>query len=58
MGCESKQVYVVFCTDDGKELAAYSKHGTFDGELESTIALVAYEHGISEHKITVKEVLR
>lgn len=39
-----KQWLVFFC--DGKELLRYSLTGTFPGERESTIQLLAYERDI------------
>jgi hypothetical protein len=48
-----KEEWVVFRTKDGKELASYTVKGTFKGELESTIDLLASEHGIRREDICV-----
>ena len=35
---------------EGKELLSYTLRGTFDGEMEDTKSLLAYEHGIIEER--------
>ena len=35
----------------GEELCSYTVRGTFEGELESTIELLAYEKGIPKERI-------
>ena len=47
--------WIVFYDSTGKELAAYTVTGTFEGELEATKDLLAFEHGISPEEITIKE---
>lgn len=47
--------YIVFYHKE-KELAAYTVHGTFAGELEATKDLLAYENGIAVQDIrTIRE---
>lgn len=41
-----------------KELAAYTLRGTFAGERQATIELLAYENGISESEIRTVVELR
>lgn len=36
-----------------KELCAYTVRGTFEGELESTKELLAYENGVHVNEISV-----
>lgn len=50
--------WIVFYDSRGQELAAYTKAETFEGEWESTKALLAFEHGIQPEEITAKEVER
>lgn len=38
-----------------KELARYDYEGTFEGELEATRSLLAYENGLKEEDIEVKK---
>ena len=45
--------YSVFYSGD-KELLAISVYGSFQGEIEDTKKLLAYEHKISPEDITVK----
>ena len=45
--------YYVFYSGD-KELLAISVYGSFQGEIEDTKKLLAYEHKISPDDITVK----
>ena len=44
--------YFVFYHNE-KELAAYTIRGTFEGELEATTELLAYENGIPTEAICV-----
>lgn len=53
-----KQCFIVFRTESGKELAAYTAAGTFLGEAENTRALLAYEHGLQPEEIEIKAVYR
>lgn len=52
-----KEEYLVFYHNK-KELAAYTIRGTFEGELEATKELLAYENGISTEAICVKKEYR
>ena len=47
--------WIAFYDSAGKELAAYTINGTFEGELKATVDLLAFEHGISPEEITIKE---
>lgn len=47
--------WIAFYDGAGKELAAYTVTGTFEGEHKATKELLAYEHGISPEEITIKE---
>ena len=47
--------WIVFCDSKGKELAAYTEAGTFAGEQEATVELLAFEHGLQPEEITTKE---
>lgn len=38
---------------DGKEIAAVTIKGTFPGEIQATVELLAYEKGVDPSKITV-----
>lgn len=40
-------------SDTGRELCAYSVRGTFDGEEESTKALLSFEYSIPVEQIAV-----
>lgn len=40
----------------GKEILRISKAGLHEGELEATLGLLAYEHGVSEGNIEFAEV--
>lgn len=45
--------YLVFRDrETGRELLAYTIRGTFDGEREATIALLAAERNINPERIT------
>lgn len=50
--------WIVFYAPDGRELMAYTVRGTFEGELESTIKLLADESGLSESEIYFAEITR
>ena len=50
--------WIVFYNRLGRELAAYTQKGMFDGELESTLGLLAYEHGMPVEDITFAELER
>lgn len=47
--------WIAFYDGTGKELAAYTVTGTFEGELKATKDLLAYEQGISPEEIIIKE---
>ena len=47
-----KKLWLVFY-HGAKELMAYTLDGTFEGEAEDTIDLLAYENGISKESIRV-----
>ena len=51
-----KETWIVFYGPDGEELLRYTLRGTFAGELEATISLLAYEHGLSPGEISFAEV--
>lgn len=53
-----KEPWIVFFGPDNRELAAYTKRGTFPGELQDTIALLAYENGLDHGEIYFAEVTR
>lgn len=53
-----KQWFVVFKTETGKELAAYTAAHTFPGEAENTKALLAYENGLQPEEIKMETVYR
>ena len=38
----------------GRELCRYSIKGTFTGEMEATVELLAYENGIEADEIEIK----
>lgn len=48
-----KKWWIVFRTESGKELAAYTAAGTFLEEAENTRALLAYEHNLQPEEITI-----
>lgn len=50
--------WIVFYSGAGKELAAYTAAGTFDGERRATADLLAFEQGIPVEEIIVKEETR
>ena len=50
-GADMEQ-YIVFRDSSGKELLSYTVRGTFPGELQATISLLAFERGIPEDQIT------
>lgn len=50
--------WIVFYDSYGKELAAYTKVETFEGERKATAELLAFENGIQPEEITIKEVKR
>ena len=49
---KQKKLWLVFYHGT-KELMAYTLDGTFEGEAEDTIDLLAYENGISKESIRV-----
>lgn len=53
-----KEPWIVFYGPDGKELASYSLRGSFAGELQNTIRLLAYEKGLSTGEISFAQVTR
>lgn len=53
-----KEPWIVFYGPNGKELASYTLRGTYPGELDATINLLAYEHGLSPGEISFAEVTR
>ena len=52
-----KEPWIIF-TLNGEEIAAYTVKGTFNGELEATKGLLAFENHCSESEIKVKGVIR
>ena len=53
----AKEEWLVFY-HDGKEICSYTIRGTFAGEKEETIKLLAYEKGIPEQEIVCAIVKR
>ncbi len=53
-----KEPWVEFYGPDGEFLAGYTIRGTFEGELEATLSLLAYEHGLDVGEITWMEVTK
>ena len=54
-----KDLFVVFYNkNSGKELCAYSVEGTFEGETQETIELLAYENNVDTADIETKIELR
>lgn len=47
----SEQWIVFKDKETGEELCSYTVRGTFEGERESTIELLAYEKGIPKEQI-------
>lgn len=50
--------WIVFYAPNGKELLAISTIGVHEGEITSTIDLLAYENGLSPSEISFAEVTR
>ena len=48
-----KELWKVFYLH-GKEICRYTIRGTFEGEEEDTIALLAYEKNVPREEITVR----
>ena len=58
-GKPMRELYEVFKDKEtGQELARYTIRGTFNGEREATISLLAYENGIPADQIEVLRELR
>lgn len=53
-----KQEWIVFYGPDGRELCAITLQGLFEGEVQSTIGLLAAENGIPETSISFAQVYR
>ena len=53
----AKEEWLVFYYE-GKEICSYTVAGTFAGEKEETIKLLAYERGIPEQEIVCSIVKR
>ena len=53
-----KEPWIVFFGPDGAELASYTLRGTFSEELQDTIALLAYENGLSASEISFAQITR
>ena len=53
-----KEPWIVFFGPDGAELASYTLRGTFSEELQDTIALLAYENGLSASEISFAQIMR
>lgn len=51
---EWKEWIVFYNRLTGKELLRYSIEGTFKGEMEATIRLLAYENNVVEDDIEIK----
>lgn len=49
-----KEPYIVFYYRGWEELLAYTVRGTFEGEREDTIRLLAAEKGVDPKDITTK----
>ena len=52
------KTWIVFFGPDGKELCRYTAIGSFAGELQETISLLAYEHGLTPVEISFAVVRR
>lgn len=53
-----KEPWIVFFDAKGRELCAITVRGMMHGEIEETISLLAYEHGIGAGEISFAEVMR
>lgn len=53
-----KEPYIVIYFQGWEELLAYTVRGTFEGELEDTIRLLAAEKGVVPEDITTKIEMR
>ena len=40
---------------NGKEISRYTIRGTFAGEMEETVNLLAYDHGVTPDQISVRQ---
>ena len=47
-----KEPWIVFFSPDGHEIMRYTVRGTFPGEREETIRLLAYEKGLLPGEIS------
>lgn len=56
MSKKKKMEWVAFYSPDGRLLMTYTKQGTFPGEKENTIELLAAEYGYKQEQISVKIV--
>lgn len=55
----SKELWVNFYNKkNGKYLGGYTSRGSFKGELESTLALKAYDHKIEVSDIEVRKEIK
>lgn len=50
--------WIVFYGPNGEELCSFTVRGMMDDEIQETISLLAYEHGIPEGSISFAEVTR
>lgn len=53
-----KEPWIVFYAPDGRELAAYTLRGSFAGELQATLELLADENSMSVGEISLAEITR
>lgn len=54
-----KEEWLIFKDrETGRELCAYTIRGTFPGEKEETVKLLAYENGIPRERIITEIVKR
>ena len=51
-----KEPWIVFFDADGKELLRHTLRGTFPGELQDTISLLAYEKGLTPGEISFAQI--
>lgn len=48
--------WIAFYSPDGRLIAAYTKQGTFPGECQNTIEMLAAEDGYRPDQITIRVV--
>lgn len=58
MRMRRSEPWIVFFGPDGQELCSFTVRGMMDVEIQETIGMLAYEHGIPEGSISFAEVKR